>query len=127
MLDLLLMAFLSYRNGMRAKAKEQNPFLWGLITFFAYIAGMFIGVMVVVLGFCRDTINLDQFSSLDQKSRNVAAQQMLQVFSANPLHVVTIELFGIGGYLLIRYILDKKPGKKGPEVHWMDKLGDNNI
>jgi hypothetical protein len=40
--------------------------------------------------------------------------------------VATIEIFGIGGYLLIRYILDKKPGKKEPEAHWMDKLGERN-
>ena len=125
MFDLLLMAFLSYRNGVRAKVKGQNPFLWGFVTFFAYMAAMFIGVIIVILNFCKGSINLDQFSSMDLKSRNAASQQLLQIFAANPLHLVTIELFGVGGYLLVRYILDKKPGKKEPEVHWMDKLGEH--
>jgi hypothetical protein len=51
---------------------------------------------------------------------------MQQLFLDHPLHMVTIELFGIGGYLLIRYLLERKPGKKEPEVHWMDKMGGEN-
>ena len=53
------------------------------------------------------------------------AQQLLQSFEAKPLHLITMEVFGIGGYLLVRYILDKKPDKKEPEMHWMDKMGSN--
>jgi len=124
MLELIMMTFLSFRNGVRAKTKDQNPFMWGFITFFAYIAAMVIGTLFVIQLFCHGAIDLDHFSSLDLKARNAAAQQLAQVLSANPLNIVTIDLFGIGGYLLIRYILEKKPNKKEPEVHWMDKLGE---
>jgi hypothetical protein len=123
MFDIIIIGFLSYRNGVRAKTKGQNPILWGLATFVAYVITMMIGIMVVIANFCKDTINLAQFSSLDIKSREVARQQLIQVFQANPLHMLTIELFGVGGYLLVRYILDRKPGKKETEVHWMDKMG----
>jgi len=126
MIDLLLMGYLSFRNAMRAKAKGQNAVLWGFVTIVSYMLAMFVGAFFVIVTFCRDTINLEQFSSLDEKSRNAAAQQLMQVFTVNPLHVVTMELFGVGGYLLIRYIIDRKPGKKEPEVHWMDKLGEGN-
>lgn len=123
MFDLILIAFLSYRNGARAKGKDLNPVLWGIITLFAYISAMVLGFLVVIYTFCRDTINMDRLSGLDMKARNAVAQQVAQVFLANPLHLITVELFGIGGYLLVRYILERKPGKKDPEVHWMDKLG----
>ena len=123
MFDLVIIGYLSYRNGIRAKGKDQNPLLWGLITFVAYIVTMMIGIMVVLLNFCKDVINLPQFSSLDNKAREAASQRLMQSFQAHPLHMVTIELFGVGGYLLVRYILDQKPDKKEPEVHWMDKMG----
>jgi hypothetical protein len=38
------------------------------------------------------------------------------VIATNPLHSTTIIMFGIGGYLLVRYILERKPGKKQEEV-----------
>jgi len=125
MFDLILIAYLSYRNGVKAKLKEQNPILWGILTVVAYLLFMVVGLFIVILNFCKDSINLNMFSSQDLKTREAAQQQLLQVFSANPLHMITVELFGIGGYLLVRYILDRKPGKKQPEVHWMDRMGDN--
>jgi hypothetical protein len=124
MFEIVLIGYLSYRNSVRAKLKEQNPILWAFITVVAYLFFMFIGVFIVIFNFCKDAINLSLFSSSDAKTREAATQQLMQVFSANPLHMVTIELFGIGGYLLVRYILEKKPGKKQPEVHWMDKIGE---
>ena len=64
-----------------------------------------------------------QAGPMDPKSRAAASQQLYDALAANPLHQLTIEFFAIGGYLLVRYILDKKEGKKKSEVHWMDKLG----
>jgi hypothetical protein len=125
MFEIILMGFLSYRNGVRAKLKGKNPLLWGFITLVAYLSCLMIGGLVVIFNFCGNQVNLSQLSSLDVKSREAASAQLIHVLSANPLHLVTIELFGIGGYLLVRYILERKPGKKEPEVHWMDKLENN--
>ncbi len=123
MFELLLLAYLTYRNAIRAKLKDQNPVTWGLVTVVAYFAAMMIGAMVVVVFFCRDIINLNSFATLDLKTREVVSQRLQQAVASNPLHMLTIEMFSSGGYLLVRYFLDKKPNKKGPEVHWMDKLG----
>lgn len=123
MLEIVLVGYFSFRNGVRAKSKGQNPFVWGVITFFAFMVTMIIGMYIVIVNFCKDSINLNQFSSLDPKSSKAAQQQLLQVFAEHPLHMITVDLFGIGGYLLVRYLIDRKPDKKEPEVHWMDKMG----
>eukprot|EP01030_Chromulinospumella_sphaerica_P019949 gene19949-biopygen17680 len=65
-------------------------------------------------------------TSPDPKVRLEAQKQFQELYASNPLNMVTTLIFGIGGYLLIRYILEKKPNKKQPEIHWMDKLGENS-
>jgi len=123
MFGIVLVGYLSYRNGLRARLKGQNPFMWGIITFAAFLAMMVLGMLIVIVYFCRDVINLNQLSSTDPKSIAATQQQIMQVFDANPLHYITVVLFGVGGYLFVRYILDRKPNKKEPEVHWMDRMG----
>jgi len=123
MFGIVLVGYLSYRNGLRARLKGQNPFMWGIITFAAFLAMMVLGMLIVIVYFCRDLINLNQLSSTDPKSIAATQQQIMQVFDANPLHYITVVLFGVGGYLFVRYILDRKPNKKEPEVHWMDRMG----
>jgi len=124
MFDIVLIAYLSYRNGLRAKLKGQNPWIWGIATLVAYIFTMMIGVMFVIVNFCKDTITLSRLSSMDSKAQEAARQQLIAVFDAHWLHMVTIEMFGIGGFLIVRYMLDRKPDKKTPEVSWMDKVGN---
>jgi hypothetical protein len=50
--------------------------------------------------------------------------QVNQALMANPLRELTVFLFGLGGYLFVRYLIDRKPDKKEPEIHWMDKMGE---
>lgn len=123
MFEIVLLGYLSYRNSVKAKIKGQNPVLWAFITVGAYLVALITGGMFVIFNFCKDAVNLNAFSSLDPKARQMASDQLMQALSGNTLHLLTIELFGIGGYLLVRYILDRKPDKKEPEVHWMDKMG----
>ena len=110
---------------MLAKRKGQNAIAWGAATVASYLLFMMVGLCVVLFNFCKGAINIDQMSSTDAKVREAAAQQLLQVFAANQLHLITVEAFGVGGYLLVRYILDRRPDKKEPETHWMDKMGSN--
>ena len=124
MFDIIIIGYLAYRNGVRAKLKGKKPVLWIISTVMAYLLCMAIGLYVVIYNFCKDDINLNQISSSDKNVREAAAQQLIQSFSRNPIHLITIELFGIGGYLLIRYILERKADKKPIEVHWMDKMGE---
>lgn len=125
MFQLFLLIYLAYRNGVRAKLKGLNNWLWGIVTAITFLSTFTIGFMIVVFNFCADYIDIDSFASPDPKVRSAVTMQLVELINNNPLHVFTIELFGIGGYLLIRYILEKKPDKKEPEIHWMDKLGEN--
>ncbi len=125
MFEILLLVYLSFRNSARAKLKGLNGFLWAGITAVAFLFTFMIGSLIVVFNFCADSVNIEAFSSVDPKVRATASKQLMEALSNNPLHLFTIELFGIGGYLLIRYILERKPNKKQPEIHWMDKLGEN--
>ncbi len=122
--DLVLLAYLTYKNGMRAKLKAQNAVLWSVITLVCVTVTYFIGFVFVAMVFCAKNVNMQQLSSVDVKTKQAIAQQIVQAFSDNPLHLITVELFGLGGYLLIRYILNRRPDKKEPEVHWMDKIND---
>jgi heme A synthase len=119
-MPLLLLIYLIYRNVVRAKLKGQHPFLWAVLTFVSFLGAMTIGAVVVFSYFTKSAMTMEQFSALDFKTRQAVWGQLID---SNPLNTLTIMMFGIGGYLLIRYLLDRKPNKKGPEVHWMDKLG----
>jgi hypothetical protein len=116
MFEIILLTYLSYRNGLRAKVKGLNTIVWTGLTACAYLAALILGMFVVIAMFCRNDINLDQLSSLDYQKRMEMSRQLEHVIATNPLHSTTIILFGIGGYLLVRYILERKPGKKQEEV-----------
>ncbi len=94
----------------------------GVITAVAYIVFMMIGFFVVVLNFCKGDFDLNKFAAMSKAAQQDAAQQLIQAFYSNTLHPVTMELFAIGGFLLIRYIIDRMPDKKEPEIHWMDRM-----
>lgn len=125
MFVIILLVYLAFRNSARAKAKGLNGILWAGITVLSFFTTLFIGCMIVVFNFCADKVNLDLLASTDPETRAMVTKQLADALNSNPLHSLTIELFGIGGYLLIRYILDRKPEKKQPEVHWTDRLGEN--
>ena len=121
--DIVLLVYLAYKNNVKAKQKAQNGLAWAFITGVSFLATYFAGFFFVIVFFCRDVLKLSQLSAADYKTRQALAQQVGDAFASNPLHLITVEMFGLGGYLLIRYILDRMPDKKQPEVHWMDKMG----
>jgi hypothetical protein len=116
MFEIILLAYLSFRNGVRAKLKGLNSVAWALYTAIAFFFMMFFGTFIVIVYFCRDVVDIRSFSTLDMKSRDAAMLQLQQVIVTHPLHYATIALFGIGGYLLVRYLIERKPGKKKPEL-----------
>ena len=121
MFEIFLLTTLAFNNSRKARNKGLNPLAWGLITVAAYLAALIIGGMFVIYNFCQDAINYNQLSSPDASVRALASQQVVKALSGNFLHMLTIELFGIGGFLLIRYILDKRPDKTNPDIQWMDE------
>lgn len=126
MYRILILGYLSYRNSVRAKQKGLNQWVWAMLTVAAFFSALVVGCFVVVLYFAADSTTFAMLQSTDEEVRNAASQQILEVLGNSPLQLITIDIFGFGGYLLIRYILERKPDKKEPEIHWMDKLGGNN-
>lgn len=125
MFQIVLLAYLAFRNGVRARQKGLNVVLWGGLTVLSFFFAFALGVGIVTANFLGESFNLQRLSTLQGTEREEAVKQFQDLFFANPLHFLTVILFGIGGYLLIRFILEKKPNKKEPEVHWMDKLGED--
>ena len=124
---LFLLFYLGYRNSVRAKQKGQNGILWAVITIVSYIITEAVGLFIVIMFFCRDVVDLNILtrtnSNFDAASK-LFNQQVEKALMDNPLRELTVVLFGIGGFLFVRYLIDRKPDKKEPEVHWMDKMGE---
>ncbi len=125
MFELILSFYLAYKNSLKAKSKGLNGWFWAIMTFVSFMFTFSIGCVVVVFGMLGKNVDIEQLSSTDPDVRLAVTKQLVELFNANPLHVITIDLFAIGGYLFVRYLLEKKPEKNDVEVHWMDKLGKN--
>ncbi len=97
---------------------------WAIYTVIAFLGCFMLGLIFVIFAFCRNAVDLNLLSSTDAAVRDALAKNLVKIITGNPLHTFTIEMFGIGGYLIARYLLDRKPGKKEPEIHWMDKIGE---
>ena len=124
---IALLFFLGYSNSVKAKQKGQNGILWAFLTVVSYIITQAIGLFIVISWFCRDVVDMNIFTHTQGNFHAASEQFNQQVTTAlidNPLRGLTVFLFGMGGYLLVRYILDSKPDKKEQEIHWMDKMGE---
>lgn len=93
-MDFIFCIFLSYRNGVLAKRKGQNVAVWVLITFVAYFLAYIIGTLLITALFFRGPFTQDA---------------LLDFMSANPVRLLSFSLAGVGGYLLIHYILERMP------------------
>lgn len=126
-IGIFFLVILGYRNSVRAKLKGQNGLLWGLLTVISYILCQAFGLFIVIALFCRDAVDMNM---LAHRSGNFDAvskqfnQQVAKALSDNPLREITVFLAGIGGYLLIRYILDRKPDKKQPQIPQTDNVSE---
>jgi hypothetical protein len=124
MVEIILLSYLAWRNSVLAKLKSQNQLAWAIYTVMAFLGCFMLGLVFVVFVFCRNAVDLNLLSSTDVAVREALAKNLVKIITGNPLHTVTVEMFGFGGYLITRYLLDRKPGKKEPEIHWMDKIGE---
>lgn len=95
MLELLLILFCAYSNAQLAKRKGQNTVLWGFITIVSFMVTYVVGGSIMVMMMYKGP--LDPSALRDY------------IFD-HPLMVITIMFMGLGGYLLVRYFLEKMPG-----------------
>lgn len=94
MFEILLCIFLSYRNAQLAKLKGQNTVVWVILTVVSYLVAYTISAVALVL-------------LLYSGPRT--PEGLAEMLESKPLLMVTFMFFGIGGYMIIRYILERMP------------------
>ena len=97
--------FFTYRNVVRAKLKGANPFLWGFLTILLFSAGAFLGTLVSFIAVFKNNLDWVRLEKDQVKYSQELAVDFNQAMIGNPIHSITIMLFALGGYLLVRYIL----------------------
>lgn len=119
MFGIFLIIYLAYRNSLLAKIKGQNPIVWVLLTIASYFMGYVIGGVVVLMILINDGLITLTDVSKNPQAMDGMAKQITQALGDKPIHLISMELFGIGGYLLIRFLLERMPDK-------VNKLPENN-
>lgn len=105
---IILLIFLAFRNGMRAREKGVSAPLWGFLTVVFFSMGLFIGFFISFLAIFRGQFNMIRMQRDQAKYSQELAMQFSQALLNNPVHSFAIMMCGLGGYLLVRYILNKK-------------------
>lgn len=95
-MDIILCVFLAYLNGRLAKRKGYKSTPWLLSTMGAFFFTYFLGYM---LPFMVNS-NMPELTS---------TQEVVEYINNHLLIIFTMYAFGIGGYLFVRYILEKRP------------------
>lgn len=93
MFDILLFIIFCTQNSKLARRKGLNPRPWVWRTIAAMFGGIFLGSIVISIGY--------------RGGMNMASMQ--KFLFQNPLKLATVYVLEIGGGLLVRYMLDKKP------------------
>jgi hypothetical protein len=101
---------------VRARHKALNPALWGLLTAVCYVIAESLGFFIVIFGLSRNLIDskiFDDTSKSVWETSKIFSAQYAQIIKDSPLRGIAVLLFGYGGFLLVRYLIDKKhtPGK----------------
>ena len=94
--DLILLIAMAYLNAVRAKRKGKTAWVWGLLTVVSFFVCTVLGEMIVLGLFYKGPLTADALQSF---------------FINNILSLLFCFVCGIGGFLLVRYILDRKPDK----------------
>jgi hypothetical protein len=124
MLELFFLILYGYLNNSRAKAKGLSGVTWAIYTAISFLIAYFMGVFVAVSAAIHGRFDL--MANANRSEIQGTVHQVTEEFKSNPLLIFTIYLFGLGGYLLVRFLIDRKPGKPQEPLHWMDKLNNDN-
>lgn len=100
MLDTLLLFILIYTNSRLATKRGRNSIAWGIITLVGYlIIGGLAGAIYLLFSY-KGAINQQ------------AVQDYVIKAQQDPIKHITIVMLGVGGGLLMRFILEKLPPLK---------------
>lgn len=101
MLDLFLMIFLSVSNGFRAKARGLKALTWSLYTVLGIFGGLLISGSVLAINVMR------QHGQLSQEK--MVAMMESGELSFNEWNQWFVIVWAFGGYLFVRYRIEKYP------------------
>lgn len=105
-MSLLIIGILIYLNVRLALAKGRNPYTWGFLSLLGFFAALFTVLLVYLLAIYDGPINGPEASKM-------AVTHLTQ----KPLTSLMIEMLGVGGMLLVRFILERstRGNDTGPE------------
>lgn len=106
MLDIIILIFLCRIIGKQAIKKGLKPGLWKLYTVLAWLAAEFIGIIIALVIF---GVRIENIAYLKD---NLTYIMLIGEFSA------------FGGFLIIKYILEKKPDMLQNDI---DSIGVDDL
>ena len=104
MIEIFLLTFLCVSNAFRAKARGLKTLTWALYTVLGVFGGMFIAAMVIGLNWFR------QYGQLTQEKMMAMMESGELAF--NEWNQWFIIIWTFGGYLFVRYRIEKHPKLK---------------
>ncbi len=102
-MEIFLLAYLCVNIAFRAKARGLNSLPWVLRTVLACFAGMFVAVAVVYISW------LQKFGSTPKDMERIQAMMLSGELVPNGWSQLAVFVCCVGGYLVVRYRLDKHP------------------
>ncbi|MES2477663.1 MAG: hypothetical protein V4561_01145 [Bacteroidota bacterium] len=104
---IFMLLFFCTNNAKRAQAKALNPITWTLLTILSFSVGIFLACFV--LGMIIMAKNPALLTLAQANDRVRMNEFMVANFSQNEFLYSSLIMAGaFGGYLLIRYLIDKK-------------------
>lgn len=99
MLDILFFILFSIHNSKIARRKGLSTTPWVLRTIAAMFGGIFLGSFIISIGYKgqMDIVSMQKF------------------LFQNPLKLLTLYVLEVGGGLLVKFILEKKPDATSQE------------
>jgi|GEM_PF-1693002 len=115
-MELLVYIFCCYLNYSRAKLAHLSGAKWALFTFIAILITAVIGfTTVIVVLFSKDP-NVQAMINEMSKTGDDSELQQYILKNVNFLNQLFVFFCGLGGYLFIRYILNKKVERVNPNL-----------
>ena len=109
---LFFILALCYNNGELARRKGVQPIGYAILTGVLFFVFIILGVFFVIGMFGPDLLNVPPTAANDPVFKQMYAQRLARFFDENYLRELSVELIALGGYLLVRFIIEQKPGKK---------------
>lgn len=104
---LIILLFFCINNAKRAQLKRLNPTSWAVYTAIAFLIGMFLSLLLLAMILMFKHPELMSIAQTNDRAKmNTFLQNDFQ--QNGTLYGLLILSGAFGGFLLIRYLIDKK-------------------